>query len=730
MLLCIVIYAIFVRKFDKNNMTQLLNIHRLCLAAVCFVCLWGCKENIDTSSRYVFTEETIFSYLEKHKAYSSYVDILRQVNISKLSDSKVSQLLSARGVYTVFAPTNEAIQKYLESLVEEGLISEPSWDAFPNEHKLDSIRKVIVYNSIIDGGDELDAYFYTTDFPLDKDEFILGTLNDKKLSVRKPKAYPDSIYINEDCPVSVKERDILSINGIIHQMEKVIAPKDITAASYIQQCLDEKKDGFLACFRVIQACGLLDTLSKVRDEKYEELYQSGKIPDLEGMTKLGFAEGNTASAPKHRLYGFSIFAEPDDFWRGEGIDPNAPDLLSKLTQWILDNHQYSDEDKFVTDENYTSENHLLYQWITYHILPMRIPKGKLVFHFNEFGYSLSKPYVYAIPVYEFYTTLGKRRLFKLTESGASNGVYINRFPITDNGRSGTGDEIGCDPDKVGSLVDADSPLAILNDITNCCIYPIDAPISYNDATRNNFQKNRIRFDGMSLFPEAMNNDIRLKKASEEQYKHVYIPNTVKYYNYFENMQQNENMHFVYYNAWNDDWCNLHRDEMKAVGRFEVTFKLPPVPRRGTYEVRYKVLANSNRGIAQVYFGTNPEKLPAAGIPLDLTLDCRKDIDAKLVGWEEDTGDDDYDAEIDKKMRNNGYMKGPKSINSNDGTERDKSDRENIRHIFVRQTLDPEETYYIKLKSVLEAESKEFYMDFIEYCAKEIYDNPEKPEDIW
>ena len=397
-------------------MIRLLNIHRLCLAAVCFICLWGCKENIDTSSRYVFTEETILSYLEKHKAYSSYVDILRQVNISKLSDSKVSQLLSARGVYTVFAPTNEAIQKYLEDLVEEGLISEPSWDAFPNEHKLDSIRKVIVYNSIIDGGDELDAYFYTAEFPLDKDEFILGTLNDKKLSVRKPKAYPDSIYINEDCPVSIKERDILSINGIIHQMEKVIAPKDITAASYIQQCLDEKRDGFLACFRVIQACGLLDTLSKVRDEKYEELYQSGKIPDLEGMTKLGFAEGNTASAPKHRLYGFSIFAEPDDFWRSEGIDPNAPDLLSKLTQWILDNHQYSDGDKFVTDENYSSENHLLYQWITYHILPMRIPKGKLVFHFNEFGYSLSKPYVYAIPVYEFYTTMLHATTSKRTAS--------------------------------------------------------------------------------------------------------------------------------------------------------------------------------------------------------------------------------------------------------------------------------------------------------------------------
>ena len=709
-------------------MRRLFNTLLLCLAAGC---VWNCTESIDTSARYVFKEETIMSYLEKHPAYSSYVDVLRKVNISKRSDSKVSQLLSARGVYTVFAPNNEAIQKYLEDLVEEELIPEPSWDAFPSEHKADSIRKVIVFNSIIDGGDELDAFFYTSNFPEDKDEFILGTLNDKKLSVRKPANKPDSIYINDDCPVNVKERDILAINGIIHQMEKVIAPKDITAASYIQQCLDEKRDGFYACFRVIQACGLFDTLSKVRDEKYEELYQTGQIPDLIGMqVSYGFAEGDIGYAPKHRLYGFTIFAEPDDFWREQGIDPADPDLLRKLTQWILDNHQYSDDDKFTTDNNYESEDNLLNQWITYHILPMRIPKGKLVFHVNEYGYNQNRPNVYAIPVYEYYTTLGKRRLFKLIESKASNGVYINRFPITDNGRRGTGEEIGCDEKKVGSLVDTDSPLAILSDMINCNIYPIDAPISYNDEVRDNLQRERIRFDGMSLFPEAMNNDIRLKKASEERYKHVFIPNTVRHYNYFENMQQNALMNFVYYNAWNDDWCNLHRDEMKAVGRFEVMFKLPPVPRRGTYEVRYKVLANGKRGVAQVYFGSDPEKLPVAGIPLDLTMDCRNDVTARLVGWERDTEDDDYDAEVDKKMRNNGYMKGPKSINSNDGTERDYNDRENIRHIFVRQTLDPNETYYIKLKSVLEEERKEFYMDFIEYCAKEIYDNPEKPEDIW
>lgn len=712
-------------------MSRLIRPFRLLVAAIAVVSVWSCTEQIDTSARYVFKEETVMSYLEKHEAYSSYVDILRKVDISKASSSKVSQLLSARGNFTVFAPNNAAIQKYLEDLVEEELIAEPSWDAFTSEHKRDSIYKVIVYNSIIDGGDEANAYFYTTEFPNDKDEFILATLNDKKLSVKKPENQPDSIYINEDCPVSVKERDILAINGIIHQLEKVISPKDITAASYIQQCLDEQKEGFLVCFRAIQACGLLDTLSKVRDERYEELYQTGKIPDLVGMMNEGFAEGNTAYAPKHRLYGFTIFAEPDDFWRSQGIEPTDPDLLRKLTQWILDNHQYSNDDVFTTDENYENENNLLYQWITYHILPMRIPKGKLVFHINEYGFNLSRPEVYSIPVYEFYTTMGKRRLFKLIESRASNGVYINRFPTTDNGRRGTGEEIGCDADKVGSRVDTESSLAILSDMINCNVYPISAPISYNDDVRDNLHRNRIRFDGMSLFPEAMNNDIRLKKATEERYKHVYIPNTARTYNYFENMQQNDAMNFVYYNAWNDDWCNLHRDEMKAVGRFEVMFKLPPVPRRGTYEVRYKVLANGNRGVAQVYFGSDPENLPVAGIPLDLTMDCRNELDAKRVGWEDDDPvDDDYNAEIDKRMRNNGFMKGPQSINSNDGTERGKNDRENIRHIFVRQTLDPNETYYIKLKSVLDAEKKEFYMDFIEYCAKEIYDNPESPEDIW
>lgn len=705
---------------------------RIFMLAATATVLQACKEHIDTSARYVFTEETIESYLAKHEQYSEYYNLLERVPINKYikeNSSNVKQLLAARGNYTVFAPTNEAIHEYLQTLVEDSLISRPSWDAFTDSVKLDSIRQVIVFNSIINGGDESSQCYETSTFPTtDNSEFPMANLNDVKLTVNYPANNVDSIYINGECPIDLNNRDIPGINGFIHCVHKVIAPRNVTGAYYIQNILDNQIDGYLVISRVIQACGLLDTLSKVRDEVYERLYQEGKIPDLEGMTSVGFAEGSIGYAPQHRKYGFTIFAETDDFWREQGLDPKSPSLLDDLKQWIINNNQYSKDDPYTLDDNYESEDNLLNQWVTYHILPMKIPANRLVIHHSEYGYVRSNKYRYGTPVYEFYTSFGKRRLFKLYESRQSNGIYINRFANVDYSRQGTGEEIDCDPDKVGCHVMTDHPLTVVNAIENVNIYPIDAPLSYNDNVRDLMQRNRIRFDGMSMCPEFMNNDIRKKEATEERYQHVYIPSPA-IYPYTENMMLNEECKFVYYNAWDYDWCNLYADEMKAVGRFEITFKLPPVPRRGTYELRYRVLANGNRGIGQIYFGDDLNNLPVSDIPMDLTVTCQ----GRNTGWEDDTDDDDYNAEIDKRMRNNRLMKGEKSICRNGNTAstaRHFYNREIIRHIIVRQTLDPDKTYYLKIKSVLDSDRKEFYMDNLEFVAKEIYDNPDVPEDIW
>ena len=45
-------------------------------------------------------------------------------------------------------------------------------------------------------------------------------------------------------------------------------------------------------------------------------------------------------------------------------------------------------------------------------------------------------------------------------------------------------------------------------------------------------------------------------------------------------------------------------------------------------------------------------------------------------------------------------------------------------------MDPNQTYYLRFKSVLDSSTSSFFMDYLEFCPKEVYDNPEKPEDIW
>ena len=696
----------------------------LALAALC----WGCKEKIDTSARYVFTVDQAMSYLEKHEAYSQYVELLGQVPISMRSKSTVAQLLAARGHYTVFAPTNEAVEAYLQQLCEEepDLLSAPSWDAFRSEQKRDSIRRVIVCNSIIDSGDHEEAYMINSFPQRTGTEFPLGNMNDRKLSVRYQGV--DTIFINNTCPIDLIQRDIIVSNGVIHQMKRVIAPKDVTASLYLQEIIDGEKEGFLVMAKAIQACGLMDTLSKIRDEVYEDLYQRGLIPETVHLFIDGHFPNGENWTPRHRLYGYTIFAETDEFWRGQGLNPEAPSstLLPELMNWIVRNHQYSDGDQFTTDENYRNERNLLYQWTTYHILPFRAPADRLVFHRNEFGYSTSAPYRYSIPMYELYTTMGKPRLLKIYESNESNGIYLNRFPVLDHDRTGILHELSCAPERTGCYVDRDPEHAILNDIVNCCIYPIEAPLSYNDDVRDALSRQRLRFDGMTLFPEAMNNEIRLKLSGDVKNQDVYIPVT-KIYNYFENMQMNDQTTFIYLNAYNYQWCNLHSDEMKAKGRFEITFKLPPVPRKTTYELRYKVLPTGDRGIQQFYFGSDPNRMPAAGIPVDLT----RGIGGMNVGYEPDGKDEDYNIEVDKRLRNNGVMKGAKSVTANgSSSDIERNRNSNLRYIIIRQTLEPDKTYYMRVKSVLDSEEKEFYMDYLEFCPKEVYDNPETPEDIW
>ena len=706
-------------------------------ALLLMVC--ACSEQIDTSSRYVFQYHTIASYLESHPVYSEYVDLLKKVKINPYKEtSTVYQLLTARGNYTVFAITNDAIDTYLQDLVEEGLITEPTWESFTDSVKLDSIRGVIVRNSVIDGFDREDQR-YSIDQTDKNTELALPTLSDHRLTINDSKNSPDSFFVNKICPIDPVNHDIPVINGYIHQLHKVIAPKDESCARYLQNILDNRTDGYLMMARVIQACGLLDMLAMVIDDVYEQKYLRGEIPDMKDyQAKSGGDKSATpgdpdAHAPEHRKYGYTIFAEPDEYWRSQGVDPAAPDALQQLINWIQKNKMYFSEDENKTDENYSSPEHILYRWVTYHILPMRIPANKLVYHCNEMGYSVARPLTYTLPVYEWYCTVGKgiRRLLKIYESKESEGVYLNRFPVIDNALTGTGFEISCEANKSGILVDRESDKTVVNDIVNACIYPLAGPLAYTDAVRDELAKERIRFDLFAMFPEAITNNLRRADSAEGKYQHVYVPQDPTY-KYFENCSiLNEETHFIHYNGYRTDWPNYCQDEDKVFGKYDIMFTLPPVPKRGTYELRYKVLATAARGITQVYFGSDPGNLPAAGIPVNMAEGIAITYAGEGGSWGDltDNGRDEDDIiEIDHKLRNHGLMKAGRHEYGEGKTARD--DERQKRHILVRQTLDPKNTYYIRFKSVLDTDKKELYLDYFEWCPKEIYDNPSKPEDVW
>ena len=659
--------------------------------------LIGCKEDIDESARYVFKEKTISDYLKNHEEYSEYVRLLYEVPVSEASETSVGNLLSARGRFTVFAPTNQAIQNYLDTLaasVEDPYITSPSWDSFTDSDKRDSIKKLIVLNSVIDSGDNYPAY-QSADFPeVSGGEFSHSNLNDRKLSIFYSDS-PDSVYVNKDCLINPRNKDIILLNGYIHQVERVVAPSDLSACVYLKRIIQEQRDGFLVMARAIEACGLLDTLNAMRDEVYEELYNRGYIESYGDIPP-----------PRHRLYGFTIFSVTDDYWRAQGLNPTDPDLMLHLTQWIQEQHQYSDDDVFTTDENYSDPGNLLYQWVTYHILPMRVPSDKLIIH-NPINYPL-------VPVPDYFITFGKRRLIKVFETAKSDGVRLNRFANLDYERTGNGKEVSCDPDKEGIRINVDDPKAILSDIANCCIYPIERPLAYDDATRNNLFGERLRFDVMALFPETMTNDIRCKKDANYNYT-TFPPQEV--YNYCRDMQLGNQSRPRYSNY---PFTDLYfGDELLIYGNYDVTLHLPPVPRTSTYEVRIGYIAQFNRGIAQFYFGTDPDRLPVTGIPLDMTR-----MGENLPGYESDSEDQDYNAELDKKMRNYGLMKGPLSMTTG------RTDERLMRTIVAKNTITPDKDYYLRMKSVIDSDERQSVIDFIELCPKEVYDSPNKPEDIW
>ena len=383
--------------------------------------------------------------------------------------------------------------------------------------------------------------------------------------------------------------------------------------------------------------------------------------------------------PEHRKYGFTIFAERDavfeEAFNNAGITSgtNVEKLAAYLEKTYGTNASFAGLTYGTTIEELQKPTNAINRFISYHLLPVKLPSNQLVIHFNEYGYDLQahKQQGYAnisVPVFEFYETLNakgmRRRLLKITESKNSGGIRLNRKMKMDP--NSYEEILGVAENIEGVLVDRSNLDGYETDALNGYIYPIESMLVYDDVAMNEVFNDRIRFDIAALMWEMINLGYRRPMGLyPNNMESLYFPQEFK----MANIETQEGTIFNYLAAWNaNGYANFQGDEVNIIGNYDVTIKLPPVP-------------------------TAP-----AGIPIDLTKN------GLTYGWQPNTEHDvELTTEINKNMRNKDHMLATRYTNywGTGYTLDQRPNGESMRRIIYRGNMDPDKEYYIRIKSVLD-----------------------------
>ena len=174
---------------------NLVNKFKWLLAITIGLFMTGCSDKVDDSNLYVFKGDMVSTFLTRNsESFSKYIELAGRVHLSNKSQSTVMDLLSTRGNYTCFAPNNDALQAYVDSIMDT-----PN---YPIEQLDDSIASFIIKNSIIDTGDDK-AY--------ETDDFVEGALTYQNLNDRYVTVTFDTNEMEK--PVQVSQARISETDG-------------------------------------------------------------------------------------------------------------------------------------------------------------------------------------------------------------------------------------------------------------------------------------------------------------------------------------------------------------------------------------------------------------------------------------------------------------------------------------------------------------------------------------
>ena len=652
------------------------------LAAV--MTLGSCKEEISESARYTFLGDTIASFLEENEeVYSNFIEILKR--------GGTLSLMKAYGQYTCFAPTNEAIDKYLyeqDSIYQASLVDDNPNDIIwtgvtsPYLSELsDSMCKVIAQTHLI-------PEVYMT---IDMEGDIIPTMNmnDRFLSLSygvDENAY-STLIINGDSKIIVKDKEVE--NGVVHTIDQVLNPSTNTLPRQI-----EEHKYFHIMSEAIKATGYDDKLQLYKDESYT----------LGDMTIVDIYQRTIIPYPANRYYGYTAFLETDSVFYAEGIY-NLDMLIEKCAEW------YPEADKFAP---LTSSENPLNQFVGYHLLNRNLPYSRLVCY-NIKTHSVinsEQDFLDNSDRYEFFETMGGK-LLKITMPRSLTGQPELRSAILLNYYKPREAEVVPEeaatfmntkvysPDEFRDL-SGDAFKNFSANALNGTIHPLEKILIYNeDVMVGRVLNTIIRFDASSMCQELTNNNIRwnfFAHATASDIGEFYIPNS-----YCENMQVFTEETRTYYCPPHATYHNYQGDEMNTLGSYDFALRLPHVP-AGTYEIRMGYTPNERRGIVQFYIDN-----AVTGIPVDVRM---KGSDPH-IGFVADADTDDNGIVNDKEMKNRGYLKASTTyVTTGSNIARHQSNV--IRKVITTKYLS-EGDHWIRFKNAYENDDgkAQFMYDYFE-----------------
>lgn len=679
--------------------------------------LSGCTEDIDQSNRYTFTGETITDYLENRpEEYSKFCYILDKASIGRTSSGSLLKTLTTYGSYTCFAPINEAIDIYLEEQynIWESTknTEEPEWTGITSpylEDLTDSMATVIAKNHIIE------AAYFTTDIKSDG-AFPKNNINNRFTSVSFENDENNNVVVLINNSAKIILSDIEAENGIIHSVDRVVAPSNKLLCDHFAQY-----EAFGIHSEAITLTGLDEVLRIYElDPNYDPFQTAPRKMSTGVETKAPF--------PETFLQKYTLLAVPDSVYHANNIESHE-DLVAFAEEW------YGTE----AQGDFTNPENALYKFISYHIIDRQLlyngsaPGGFVLDGYVEKteGYKSDENLPKIYNRYDYFETLMPYSIIKATRP--AQGTPLENELVL-NYAQDDGKRVN-DPKMRNHINAIVLPTSRAKQITgleefddntlNGSIHVIDRILIYNeDEMKGNILNERMRWDSSSLFPELTNNGVRWHERSVG-WKEIYIPN-----GFCKRLKVNNETTDPFYLTPHPvqatGWSNYQGDEILVDGQYDFAYRIPHVP-EGTYELRFGFGFSDARGVCQFYLD---DKI--TGIPVEMRQNGGKTAIGMITEFTDKAlGDQETIDEFDKSLRNRGWMKGPGSVWTNGDGSVSLRDVPYAYRRIITQTFLTKGDHWLRFKDVTKGGSsqyRQFSQDYLEIVPKGIITDPSKPED--